>query len=57
METIYLGWDSKAQGYYEVHDAYLENDCKRCGRNRRECQKIIDTGRRCTEVKDNAEGR
>ena len=50
METVYLGWDSIKGEYYEVHGAYMEGHCGRCGRVRRECQKIIDTGKRCTEV-------
>ena len=40
-----------------IPDAYTEGYCKRCGRVRTECQKIIDTGKRCTEVKDKPEGR
>ena len=50
MENIYLGWNNGA--YYEVHDAYLDGECKRCGRNRRECQKLIETtDKRCTQTK------
>ena len=52
METIYLGWDSTKGGYYESHDSYREGFCMRCGRVRTECQKIIDTGKRCTELQD-----
>ena len=52
METIYLGWDSTKGGYYESHDSYREGFCMRCGRVRTECQKIIDTDKRCTAVKD-----
>ena len=47
METIYLGWSNGA--YYEVHDAYLDGYCQRCGRKRTDCQAIIDSGKRCTE--------
>ena len=57
METIYLGWDSRKGEYYESNDGYRDGFCKRCGRVRTECQKIIDTGKRCTEVKDKPEGR
>ena len=31
-------------------DAYMSGFCHRCGRSRVECQRIIDSGKRCTEV-------
>jgi hypothetical protein len=50
METLYLGWSNGA--YYISNDVYLEGQCTRCGRNRRECATIIEaTGKRCTETK------
>ena len=33
-------------------DAYMDGNCKRCGRVRAECHKIIESGRRCTEPED-----
>jgi hypothetical protein len=32
-----------------MSDNYAEGFCKRCGRKREDCQKIIDTGKRCTD--------
>lgn len=34
-----------------MSDNYTEGFCKRCGLKRTECQKIIDAGKRCTEVR------
>jgi hypothetical protein len=33
----------------EKLDAFMGGFCTRCGRKRTECQKIIDSGKRCTE--------
>jgi hypothetical protein len=33
-------------------DQYTDGYCKRCGRKRAECQKIIDTGKRCTAQRE-----
>ena len=33
-----------------MSDLYTEGYCTRCGRKRIDCQKIIDTGKRCTAL-------
>lgn len=32
-----------------MSDLYTDGFCKRCDRKREDCQKIIDSGKRCTE--------
>jgi hypothetical protein len=33
----------------EQQDGYMSGTCQRCFRIRTECQKVIDSGKRCTE--------
>ena len=48
MENLYIGWSNGAY-YISDNDAYRDGYCKRCDRKRTECQKIIDSGKRCTD--------
>jgi len=43
--------DNKPEVKKPEPDGYMAGICGRCFRPRTECQKVIDSGRRCTETK------